>query len=141
MGKLGKYDVHCHVGDFADAVQNQMDLYVRELQESIPDVVDKAGKRCVQFIRAYASTAGFRDREYGKSWKVENIMRNAWGSYIKVWSPKHYRIAHLLEHGHTKVSPSGKPLGTTKGYPHLKQAEEDSIQFLEDLLKKTIQGG
>ena len=140
MGSLGKYDVHCHVGDFKDAVQNQMDLYIKEVQKSVPNVVELSAKRCVQFIRVYASTAGFHDKKYGKSWKAEMITKNAWGAFYKVWSPKHYRIAHLLEYGrHTSVGSNGKPIGVTRAYEHLKPAEEDSIQFLEDLLKKTIQ--
>lgn len=141
MGRLSKYSVHCHVGDFKDAVQNEMDLYIKEIQGSVPNVVELSAKRCVQFIRAYAAIAGFKDVKYGKSWKAEPIMKNAWGAYYKVWSPKHYRIAHLLEFGFNRKDKHGNPIGTQKGYPHLKPAEEDAVQFLEDLLKKTIEGG
>ena len=136
----GKYDVHCHIGDFKDAVENQIDLYVKELQQSIPDIVEQAGRKCVQSIRANAVMAGIPDRQYAKSWKAEVITKNAWGTFMKVWSPKKYRIAHLLEHGHTKVI-HGKVTGTVRAYPHLCYAEQEAVQFLENMLKKTAGGG
>ena len=135
---MAKYNNHVTVGDFKDAVENEIDMYVKELQKSIPDICKQAATKCVQSIRVHAVMAGIPDREYSRSWKKERITENAWGAYYRVWSPKKYRIAHLLEHGHTKVI-HGKVTGTVRAYPHLCYAEQESIQFLENMLKKAIQ--
>ena len=140
MAKRGTYDRHIKVGVFQEIVQKEIEGYVRDLQESIPDIVEQAGKKCVQGIRAHAVMAGIPDREYAKSWKVKIIDKNAWGTFLKVYSPKKYRIAHLLEHGHT-LKVHGKVVGTVRAYPHLVYAEKEAILFLENKMKKTIEEG
>lgn len=135
----GKYDRHVKCNAFADEVQNQLDLYVKEIQETIPDIVKETGKKCVQAIRTNGVAAGIPDKKYLKSWQMKVISQNAWGTYVVVHSPKHYRIAHLLEHGHVKKV-RNKVLGTTRAYPHLIYAEQDAETFLENKLKQKLGG-
>lgn len=141
MAKRGKYDQRVNVTQFSDAVVNEIDLYCKELEQSVPDVVEKAADKCLQSIRVHVAAAGIKDKDYSRSWKKKTEIKSAFFTSYKIYSEKRYRIAHLLEHGHTKVSKSGKVLGTTKAFPHLIYAEQESIQFLENLMKKTIQEG
>ena len=138
---MGKYDKHVSVSGFSDAVQNEIDLYCKELVKSVPDVVNKAATKCIQSIRAHVAMVGIKDKDYSKSWTKVCELKSAFYTSYRIWSPKKYRIAHLLEHGHSKIGKDGKPLGMTKAYEHLKPAEKESVQFLENLMKKTIQEG
>ena len=138
---MGKYDRRVNVSNFSDAVQNEIDLYCKEIVKSVPDVVDKAATKCIQSIRAHIAMVGIKDKDYSKSWKKICELKSAFYTSYRVYSEKRYRIAHLLEHGHAKIGKDGEPLGKTKAYEHLKPAEQESVQFLENLMKKTIQEG
>lgn len=134
-----KYDRRVNVSNFSDAVQNTLDMYCKEIEKSVPDVVEQSAKKCVQSIKAHVAMAGIKDRTYSSSWKAKCELKSSFYTSYRVFSEKHYRVAHLLEHGHDKVSRSGKPLGTTRAFPHLIYAEQESVQFLENKLKQTIQ--
>lgn len=139
MGR-GTYDRHCKVTGFQEIVQKEIEQYIRDIQDDIPDIVEKTGKKCVQSIKAHVVMAGIQDRGYGSSWKVKVIDRNKFlGTFITVHSPKRYSIAHLLEHGHDVKNKSGKVIGSAKAFPHLRYAEGDAELFLENSLMKLIQ--
>lgn len=138
---MGKYDRRVSVSNFSDAVQNQIDLYCKEVAASVPDAVDQSAKKCLESIKAHIAMAGINDKDYSKSWKKKCELKSAFYTSYRIYSKTRYRIAHLLEHGHTKVSKDGKVIGKTKAFPHLIYAEEDSVQFLENLIKKTIREG
>jgi len=138
---MGKYDRRVNVSNFSDAVQNEIDMYCKEITKSVPDAVDQAAKKCLESIRAHVAMAGIKDKDYSRSWKKICELKSAFYTSYRVFSEKRYRIAHLLEHGHTQVSKDGKVIGKTRAFPHLIYAEEDSVQFLENLLKKNIQEG
>ena len=138
---MGKYDKHVTVSNFSDAVQNEIDLYCKQITQSVPDAVDQAAKKCLESIKAHVAMAGINDKDYSKSWKKICELKSAFYTAYRVYSEKRYRIAHLLEHGHAKVTKDGKVIGKTKAFPHLIYAEKDSVQFLENLLKKKVQEG
>lgn len=139
MAKKGTYDRHIKIGAFQEIVQKEIDLYMRELQADVPDIVMETGKQCVARIKAYVAMAGINDHGYGSSWKIKVIDNNAWlGTFIKVHSPRKYRIAHLLEHGHPIKDKSGKTLGSAKAFPHMRYAEQDMELYLENKLKQVI---
>lgn len=135
---MAKYDRNIDVKGFSDAVNNTLDLYVKDVQAQIPDIVKRAGEHCVQAIRMFAVLSGLPDKKYAKSWKSKITAQNAWGTFVTVYSPKYYRIAHLLEFGHDVKNAHGKIIGTAKAYTHLKDAEENSILFLENTMKKEL---
>ena len=142
MAKRGAYDKKVKVGAFSEMIQKEIDQYCREIEKEIPDIVEKAGKKCAQSINFHAASAGINDRKgYGKSWRFKVTERNGWlGTFGKVYSPKHYRIAHLLEHGHPIIGKNGKPIGSAKAFPHIRLAEQESVLFLENTLKRMIEG-
>lgn len=140
-GRYNKYQQRVGVTGFKDAIENTIDMYCKEIEESVPDVVEQSANKCLQSIRAHVAMAGINDKDYSRSWKKKCELKSAFYTSYRVYSEKRYRIAHLLEHGHIKVTKSGKVLGATKAFPHLIYAEQDSVQFLENMLKKTIQEG
>lgn len=140
MASRGTYDRHCKVTGFQEIVQKQIEQYIREIQDDIPDIVEKTGKQCVAHIKAYVWAAGINDRTYGSSWKVKVIDRNKFlGTFITVHSPKKYSIAHLLEHGHDIKNKKGQVLGSARAFPHLRYAEADAEMFLENSVKRLIE--
>ena len=142
MSKYNKYQQRVGVTGFSDMVESTIDLYCKEIEKSVPNIVEQAAKKCLQSIRVHIALAGIKDKDYSKSWKAKCEIKSPFYTGYRVYSEKRYRIAHLLEHGHAKVSPSGKPLGTrADAFPHLQYAEQDSVQFMENMFMKTIEGG
>jgi len=133
--RYNKYAQRVGVSGFSDAVESTLDMYCKEIEKSVPNVVEQAAKKCLQSIRVHVALEGIRDKTYSKSWKATCELKSAFYTSYRVWSPTHYRIAHLLEHGHAKANGTG----VTKARPHLSPAEAESIQFIENLFKKTIQ--
>ena len=90
-------------------------------------VADKGAKQLRQ-------TSPKRTGKYAKSWGVtrEDSSFGENAKYI-IHNKKHYRVAHLLEHGH--VMANGK---RTKAIPHIKPVEEQGIREYEKKFKNVV---
>lgn len=137
-----KYKHHVTVGEFSKAIQTQIDGYVSAVVKDIPDIVEKSAKKCVDSIKANGVVAGIPNGAYLKGWTYKVDAVNIWGSgaFCTVRNPKHYRLAHLLEHGHAIVV-HGKHIDDkrTKPYPHIADAEQEAVLFLENTIKNQIE--
>ena len=91
-------------------------------------VADKGAKQLRQ-------TSPKRTGKYAKSWGVtrEDSSFGENAKYI-IHNKKHYRVAHLLEHGH--VMANGK---RTKAIPHIKPVEEQVIREYEKKVREAIE--
>lgn len=75
--------------------------------------------------------------KYRKSWthKKDGSIRGKWRMSRVVCSKKpDYRLTHLLEFGHAKVSG-----GRVKALPHIRQAEDNALARLFDKLTDRLQ--
>ena len=122
-----------------EALNEIIDEYAHRVVNDSKDELLAIGKLTVKTAQAYASRIG-RGR-YAKSLSMQEEAdsgRAYMGARVQIYS-KQYRIAHLLEHGHTKVSRTGKPLGMTKAFPHFAPAEKLAVSMLEQRIKQVIQ--
>lgn len=127
--------------EFGSALAQELEGYVEELQDDIPTIIEKEAKTCVNNIKSYGISAGIPNGAYLKGWKTQLDERNRFGTYYTVYNPKHYRLAHLLEHGHAIVTHGKKLDKKTDPKPHLSYAEETSIKNLEASIKRRIEQG
>ena len=108
----------------ADEIAKMLTEYeaaiVKNVDASGKAVADKGAKQLRQ-------TSPKRTGKYAKSWGVtrEDSSFGENAKYI-IHNKKHYRVAHLLEHGH--VMANGK---RTKAIPHIKPVEEQVIREYE----------
>ena len=120
------------VEQMADEIAKMLTEYetaiVKNVDTSGKAVADKGAKQLRQ-------TSPKRTGKYAKSWGVTRE-EGAFGENAKyiIHNKKHYRVAHLLEHGH--VMANGK---RTKALPHIKPVEEKVIREYEKKVREAIE--
>lgn len=119
------------------AISEILNEYADTVVEDSKEAVEATAKMAVKTAQAYASRIG-RGR-YAKSIKSTVTDRTAYGYTVTVHSSQ-YRVAHLLEHGHT-LKIRGKVRGTTRAFPHFAPAEAMAESTLEQKIKQAIQRG
>lgn len=116
----------------ADEIAKMLTEYeaaiVKNVDASGKAVADKGAKQLRQ-------TGPKRTGAYAKSWGVTRE-EGGFGESAKyiIHNKKHYRVAHLLEHGH--VMANGK---RTKAIPHIKPVEEQVIREYEKKVREAIE--
>ena len=120
------------VEQMADEIAKMLTEYetaiVKNVDTSGKAVADKGAKQLRQ-------TSPKRTGKYAKSWGVTRE-EGAFGENAKyiIHNKKHYRVAHLLEHGH--VMANGK---RTKAIPHIKPVEEQVIREYAKKVREAIE--
>ena len=121
------------ISGLSDAVLEMLESYKGEAIDAMNEAVKDAGDTVKKEI---AATAPKDTGTYAKSWKAEETAHTALGIQVTVHSPKRYRIAHLLEHGHAK-----RGGGRVEVRPHIAAAEEKGEKQLIEDLEKKLGGG
>ena len=111
--------------------------YIDTVVTDTKSAVEATGKMAAETAQAYA--AGIGRGKYAKSIKAKTTASNTFGTTVTVYSTQ-YRIAHLLEHGHAKVTKSGKALGTTRAFPHFAPAESRAEALMVKKIEQAIKG-
>lgn len=119
-----------------EAINEILTEYAETVTENSKEAVEATAKMAVKVAQSYASGIG-RGR-YAKSITSTKTESSLYGTTVTIHS-KQYRIAHLLEHGHAKVTRSGKVLGMTKAFPHFRPAEAMAESTLEQKIKQAVQ--
>lgn len=107
-----------------------------EYEAAIVKNTDACGKVVANAAaKELRQTSPKRTGKYAKSWGVtrEDSSFGENAKYI-IHNKKHYRVAHLLEHGH--VMANGK---RTKAIPHIKPVEEQVIREYEKKVREAIE--
>lgn len=118
--------------ELADAIEEEISDYTETITEGITTVSLEAAKECQQILK---QTSPKQHGDYAKSWKV-TPKRGRPGEPTKyiVHNEKHYRLTHLLEHGHAIKDSSGRIVGRAAPQRHITQAEEQAIeQFVKGI--------
>ena len=121
------------------AITEIINDYTKEVGKSVPEDVKSTGKACVQMLKANIDSAGIGGRVYKNSFTSTTTKETAFETTVEVHSPKHYRVTHLLEHGHV-LKIRGKVVGMTRAFPHFAPAEKSAADLLERKIKMRIRG-
>ena len=130
-----------NIDQLTKAVTSEMNKFRDLTHTALMEAVDKTTKETVKQIRANVRSNFGGTGEYAKSWTSDIVKLNRSSQYArKVYSrDPHYRLTHLLENGHAKVS-GGRVIGTVKGRAHITPAEANAQKMLVDEIKAGIAG-
>lgn len=121
------------IDELADAVNNALVEYT----ETITQGITTAGLNTAKACRAALRTTSPKDRgDYAKSWTISKVKGRP-GEPMKyiVHNKEHYRLTHLLEHGHAK-----RGGGRTKAIKHIEPAEQKAIREFTEKVEAVIRG-
>ena len=116
--------------EIADALSD----YSQDVVKKVNISSEKAGKAAVKRLK---ETSPKDSGEYAKSWRIktESAIGQPNNRIVHVAKP-HYRLAHLLEHGHAKAGG-----GRVEAKPHIKQVEEQVIDQFTKEVEEAIKNG
>lgn len=122
------------VDQLAAEIAKGLAEYSQDVVEKVNASSDKVGKAAVKRLK---QTSPKRHGKYAKSWtmKTEPEVGQPHKRIVHVKAP-HYRLAHLLEHGHAKVGG-----GRVEGRPHIGPAEEEVIREFAREVEEAIRNG
>ena len=115
-------------------IAKELSRYSQDVVEKVNVSSDKVGKAAVKQLK---QTSPKRYGKYAKSWtvKTEPEVGQPDKRIVHVKAP-HYRLTHLLEHGHAK-----KGGGRVEGKPHIRPAEEMVIKEFMAEVEEAIKRG
>ena len=115
----------------AKAIADTLEEYRDATVEAMKEATDKAAKQAVQELKA---TSPKLSGAYSKDWAAKNDkQKNKWAYAKVVYNRRHYRLTHLLEHGHKKVNG-----GMVAARPHIAKVEQEAIDQLVKEIKQSI---
>jgi hypothetical protein len=107
--------------------------YSQDVVEKVNISSERVGKAAVKQLK---STSPKRYGKYAKSWTVKTEKEVAQPNKQIIHNKKHYRLTHLLEHGHAKVGG-----GRVEGKPHIRPVEEQVIKEFMAEVEEAIKRG
>ena len=122
------------IDQLAGEIAEVLSEYSQEVVEKVNISSEKVGKETVKMLKA---TSPKKTGKYAKSWamKTEPEVGQPHKRIIHAKAP-HYRLTHLLEHGHAKIGG-----GRVEGKPHIRPAEEEVIREFTAAVEEAIKRG
>jgi hypothetical protein len=124
------------IDHLASEIAEALATYPEDVIEQIDASSERIGKEAIKRLKQ-TSPRSPGGGDYAKSWKMTSI--NYYGEPAKrvvhVKAP-HYRLTHLLEHGHAKANG-----GRVEGKPHIRPAEEQVIKDFVAEVEEAIKRG
>ena len=120
-------------------IDDILNNYSDELREEIDKVTKTRAFASANIVKSHAESAGFQGGE--DYIKAISARTDSTGTHLKgivhVKKP-HYRLAHLLEHGHVIKNKYGT-YGRTKAFKHWEPAEKEVNKRYEEEITKVIE--
>lgn len=118
--------------DFAIAIQEIIEDANDTVKGILRDTsLDSAEYTCQQ-VKANSMQFKSRRHPYANGWTVSAVR----GGYV-VHNKRHYRLTHLLEHGHDVSNQWGATGHRAGAHPHIAPAEADGVRkFIDEVNQK-----
>ena len=131
-------DIRIQAGELGDAINRELELYSRQVTES----VNKAGQKAIKELeRITKDTAPFDEKVYRRHY-VESIATKTedsrTGDQKHIWyvKPPNHRLTHLLVKGHET-----RDGGRTRADPFLKNALKRVLPKYEKDVQEAVKNG
>lgn len=124
------------IDDLSDAIMKELNEYQQDVTDGLKKEVEVVAKECVRELKKNSPKDG---GDYAKSWGLKKVYESREDIRIRVYSRSpHYRLAHLLEHGH--AGPGGTSKGSAAPIPHISIAERNASNKLFNKVKVVVKG-
>lgn len=121
------------------AVMDALEEYADEAVDVLQEEAEKAAKNAAQKLKAKKTFAAHPKKNagaYARSW-TSRVEKERLGVFAVTHNSKHYRLTHLLEHGHATRNGTGRVYDDTPAYPHIAQVNDEAQEeFLENVIRR-----
>lgn len=132
--------------EFASAVNAILAEYKDIVDADLEYVTNKVAREAVESVKSNINREHIKGKKYRNSIRSRSLSEGIRGKYSSLVyaNPPHYRLTHLLEHGHAVVLKGGrKPAAGKKNsvdaFPHWAEAEQKAIRDFEELLRRELE--
>lgn len=122
----GDEEMNIRIDQLADTISDMLQKYSEEVSKGLAETKEEVARDAFKKVKSLAPT---RTKRYKKAISIIKDEYGNWHVYVK---KPHYRLTHLLEHGHAKRSG-----GRTKAEPHWGPADE-IVQTLPEKFKRRL---
>lgn len=127
----------------AREILKNLDEYTDNVRVHVDDAVGKVAEESQKKLRATTGVEGSNVwRKYPRGWTTKTTKRKGYRKE-EVWNAQHYRLTHLLEHGHVVKNGTGRNNGRqkTREFKHIGPINDEAQKQLEELIKEAIENG
>lgn len=110
---------------------------LKEFSEEVAHDVKAATQDAAEVVQSEIRTNAPKDTgAYARSWTITKVAERPHSVTFAIHSKNRYQLAHLLERGHAKRNG-----GRVPAQPHIANAEDKGIEFLEREIRRRIESG
>ena len=122
--------------EFASAVNSILAEFKDVVDADLEYATNKVAKQAAENVKGNISKAGIKGKKYRNPIRSRSLSEGIRGKYSSVVfaNPPHYRLTHLLEHGH--ATRNG---GRTRAFPHWAEAEQTAIREFESTFRRELE--
>lgn len=121
------------------AVAEALETFAEATDEAMAAGINNTAERAAEIVKAYAGVFG---ENYASDISVRKgrlSRKHSWASITAyVTAGDHYRVAHLLEHGHVMVA-GGRVTGFVEGSEHFGKGQDYVDRNLVENIRKEIE--
>ncbi len=118
----------------AAAIERELQSYSDIVSEKIGEAVEMVAHEVNDEIKRQM-TFKQRTGKYVKAFRIKKINTGSRQNHGHVWyvAAPHYRLTHLLEHGHALRNG-----GRTRAFPHIQYGEQLAERRMKELSEKAV---
>ena len=121
------------------AIAEALETFAEATEEAMADGINITAEKAAEIVRTHA-------KHFGENYAGDitarkgKLRRRKSGSSIHAYvtAGDHYRVAHLLEHGHAMVA-GGRVAGFVEGYEHFAKGQDYVDRNLVQNIRKEIE--
>lgn len=122
----------------AQSIADTLQAFEETTEEAMVKAVNYSAEKAADIVKSAALHFGENYAADIKPRKGRLTKRRGGSIRAYVTATDHYRVAHLLEHGHAKVT-GGRVTGFVEGYEHFAKGADYVERNLVENIRKEIQ--
>lgn len=123
--------------DFSKTIETMLLEYGEKVNEVLDKSVETVAEAAADKLRGHRrfSPKGHATGRYAESWKADKQTKGRIYTRWVIVNVDYYRLTHLLEKGHPIKNRSGRTVGNSPAYPHIKEVDDWVQKALPEEIK------